>query len=93
MTAESDFVTATQNAILVKFKETKKKLISAYQKHRGYYNQKALGQPLKLKSFRLLLNTLSTIQSDFGSKSMQVWIPLYRVEKVLTKSNYIICKM
>ena len=34
-----------------------------------------------------------TTQSDFGSKSMQVWIPLYRVEKVLTNSNYIIRKV
>ena len=32
-------------------------------------------------------------QSDFGSKSMHVWLPPYRVERVLTHSNYIIRKV
>ena len=82
-----------QDAMLEKFKETKKNLISANHKYRGYYDQKALAQPLKQHSFCLLLNPLLTTQSVFGSKSMQVWIPLYRVEKVLTNSNYIIRKM
>ena len=93
VTAESDFVTAMQDAMLEKFKETKKNLISSYHKYRGYYDQKALAQPLTVESFCLLLNPLLTTQSDFGSKSMQVWIPLYRVEKVLTNSNYIIRKV
>ena len=79
--------------MLVKFKETIKNLISAFQKYRGYYDQKALAHPLKLHSFCLLLDPLLTTQSDIGSKSMQVSIPMYRVEKVLTSSNYIIRKM
>ena len=89
VTSESDFVTVMQDAMLEKFKETKKNLISSYHKYRGYYDQKALAQPLKVESFCLLLNPLLTTQSDFGSTSMQVCIPLYRVEKVLTNSNYI----
>ena len=91
--AESDFVTAMQDAMLEKFKETKKNLFFSYHKYRGYNDQKALPQPLKVESFCLLLNPLLTTQSDFGSNSMQVWIPLYRVEKVLTNSNYIIRKV
>ena len=79
--------------MLVKFKETIKNQISAYQKYRGYYDQKALAHPLKLHSFCLLLNPLLTTQSDFGSKSKQVLIPMYRIEKVLTSSNHIIRKM
>ena len=93
VTAESHFVTAMQDAMLEKFKETKKNLISSYHKYRGYYDQKSLAQPLKVESFCLLLNPLLTTQSDFVSKSIQVWIPLYRVEKVLTNSNYIIRKV
>ena len=92
-TAKSDFVTAMQNAMLEKFKELKKNLIPLYHKYRGYYDRKAFAQPLKVHSICLLLNSLLTTQSDFGSKSMQVWIPLFRVEKVLTSSNYIIRKV
>ena len=32
-------------------------------------------------------------QSDFASKSMPIWLPLYRIEKILTNSNYIIRKV
>ena len=32
-------------------------------------------------------------QSDFGYKSMTVWLPLYRIERVLTISNYLIRKV
>ena len=94
VTAESAFVvTALQDAMLEKFIETKKNLISAYQKYRGYYDQIALAQPLKFHSFCLLLNPLLTSQSVCGSESMHAWIPLYGVEKVLTNSNYIFLKM
>ena len=32
-------------------------------------------------------------QSDFSSKSLPIWLPLYRIEKVMTNSNYIIRKV
>ena len=32
-------------------------------------------------------------QSDFSSKFLPIWLPLYRVESVLTNSNYIIRKV
>ena len=32
-------------------------------------------------------------QSDFASKSLPIWLPLYRIEKILTNSNYIIRKV
>ena len=32
-------------------------------------------------------------QSDFASKSLPIWLPLYRFEKILTNSNYIIRKV
>ena len=93
ISVESDFVTALQDAMLEKFKETKQNIIDAYQRYRGYYDQKALAQPLNLHAFCLLLNPKLTTQSEFGSHSKQVWIPLYRVEKVLTNSNYLIRKV
>ena len=74
--------------MLEKFKETKDNIVSSYHRYRGYYDQKALAQPLVLHSFCLLTN-----QSDNRNKSLQVWLPLYRVEKVLTNSNYIVRKV
>ena len=32
-------------------------------------------------------------QSDFSSKSLPVWLPLYRIEKILTNSNYFVSKV
>ena len=92
-TADADFVTALQDAMLEKFRETKDNIVSSYHRYRGYYDQKALAQPLVLHSFCLLLNPLLTNQSDNRNKSLQVWLPLYRVEKVLTNSNYIVRKV
>ena len=31
-------------------------------------------------------------QSDFANKSLPIWLPLHRIEKILTNSNYIIRK-
>ena len=64
-----------------------------YHKYRWYYDAKAKAKPLELYSHCLLLNPLLTSQSDFASKHLQVCLPLYRVEKVLTNANYIIRKV
>ena len=79
--------------MLEKFKETKDNIVASYYRYWRYYDVKALEQPLPLHSFCLLLNPLLTNQSDSRNNSLQVWIPLYRVEKVLTNSNYIIRKV
>ena len=90
---KSDFVIELQDAMQQNFKETKSKLIHSYHQYRNYYDQKALANPLKLHSYCLLLNPKLTNQNDFGSKSLNVWLPFYRVEKVLTDSNYLIRKV
>ena len=76
-----------------KFSETKEKLTTMYNKYRTYYDNKAEAKPLSLFSYCLLLNPRLITQSDFASKSLPIWLPLYRVEKILTNSNYIIRKV
>ena len=44
VTAESDFVTIMPDAKLEKFKETKKNLLSSFQRYRRYYDQKSFAQ-------------------------------------------------
>ena len=64
-----------------------------YNKHRAYYDCKAEAKPLALFSYCLLFNPKLMTQSDFASKSLPIWLPLYRIEKILTNSNYIIRKV
>ena len=45
------------------------------------------------QQYCLLLNPSLLTQSDFAAKSARIWLSLYKVEKVLTKSNYLIRKV
>ena len=89
----SEYVFALQDAMHKKFSETKEKLTTMYNKYRTYYDHKAEAKPLGTFSYCLLLNPRLMTQSDFASKSLPIWLPLYRIEKVLTNSNYIIRKV
>ena len=85
----TDYVLALQDAMLQKFSEAKSKLTDKYNRYRAYYDYKAEAQPLKQFSFCLLLNPKLMTQSDFSNTFLSFWLPLYRVEQVLTISNYI----
>ena len=89
----SQFVIALQDAMNKKFSETKFKLTEMYNKYRAYYDCNAEAKPLALFSYFLLLNPKLMTQSDFASNSLPIWLPLYRIEKILTISNYIIRKV
>ena len=90
----SEFVIALQDAMNKKFSVSKKlKLTEMYNKYRAYYDCKSEAEPLALFSYCLLLNPKLMTQSDFASKSLPMWLPLYRIEKLLTNSNYIIRKV
>ena len=89
----SEYVIALQDAMNKKFSETKLKLTETYNKYRAYYDCKAEAKPLALFSYCLLLNPKLMTQSDFASKSLPIWLLLYRIEKILTNSNYIIHKV
>ena len=93
MPTEIDYVNELQNALLESYAVTKERLTTMYNKYRWYYDQKAKAKPLKVHSYCMLLNPLLCSQSDFSVKHLQAWLPLYRIEKVLTDSNYIIRKV
>ena len=88
-----EYVIALQDAMNKKFSETKFKLTEIYNKYRAYYDCKAEAKPLAVFSYCLLLNPKLMTQSDFASKSLPIWLLLYRIEKILTNSNYIIRKV
>ena len=88
-----EYVFALQNALNKKFVGTKLNLTKIYNKYRTYYDCKAEVEPLALFSYCLSLNPKLMTQSDFASKSLTIWLPLYRIEKNLTNSNYKIRKV
>ena len=89
----SDYLVDLQDSLLENFSHTKSRLLDAYHKYRTYYDKKAAAKPLAQHDYCLLLNPSLTTQSDFAAKSTTIWLSLYRVEKVLTKSNYLIRKV
>ena len=86
-------VNELQDAMMQKFGENKEKLTTAYLKYRKYYDQKASAKQIPEKSFCLLLNPKLLEQSTVIASQVQKWLPLYKVEKALTDSNYIIRKV
>ena len=93
MAFTTDTVTAIQDRMSELLRRTKENVVLAYLKYRQYYDEKAKAQPLKRKSYCLLLNPKMVTQSDALHKGSAKWIPLYQVEKVLTYSNYIVRKV
>ena len=83
----SDSVNKLQEAMMQKFGENKEKLTTAYLKFKKYYNQTASAKPIPEKSFCLLLNPKLLEQSTIISSQVQIWLPLYRVEKSLLTLN------
>ena len=93
MPIEIDYANMLENALLESYAVTKEQITIMYNKYRWYYDQKAKAKPLKVHSYCMLLNPLLITQSEFSAKHIQAWLPLYRIEKVFTDSNYIIRKV
>ena len=88
----SYFVNELQDAMMQKFGENKEKLTTAYLNYKKYYDQKASTKHIPEKSFCLLLNPKLLEQSTVIASQVQKWLPLYKVEKVLTvNTNYTQC--
>ena len=80
-----------RNLVDLNFAVRENALIS-YHKYRTLYDSKANADPLKLHSYCYLLNPKLTTQNMTTGKHLTKWLPLYRVEKVLTNMNYIVRK-
>ena len=82
-----------QDSLLEKSSHTKCRLLDAYHEYRTYNDKKAAAKPLVQKQYCLRLNPSLLTQSDFAVKSCTIWLSLYKIEKVSTKSNYLIRKI
>ena len=80
------------DAVRTTVAQNKKNIIQSYHKYRSYFDKNANATPLLLHSYCLLFNPKITDQSAFAAKSVQLWLPLYRIEKTYTTSSYSIRK-
>ena len=78
--------------MMQKFGENKEKLTTQYLKYKKYYDQKDSAEPTSRKSFCLFFNPKLLKQSTVIASLIQKWLPLYRVQKVRTDSNFSIQK-
>ena len=79
-----------QDATLEQFAKVKENLMSTYNRYRQYYDRKAGAAPLELHDYCLMLDPTAIHQSSIMHKNKVKWKALYRVEQVLTNSNYIV---
>ena len=68
-------------------------MVNSYHQNIKYYDQKCAPTPLELHSYCLLIDPNVTNTNTSFEKQRSKWLPLYRVEKVLTHSNYIVRKV
>ena len=62
------------------------------KKYRAYYDCKSQAKPVALFSHCFLVNPKLITHSEFASKSLPIWLPLYLFERILTNSNCILRK-
>ena len=82
----SDYLVDLQGSILEQFSHTELRLLDANHKYRTYYDKKAAAKPLMQHQYCFLLNPSLLTHSHFAAKSTTIWLSLYRVEKISTKS-------
>ena len=87
------YVTEVQEEMTKMNQTVRENAIASYQKYRSFSHRKANAQPLKLHGYCLLLNPKLTTQNMTAGRHRKKWIPLFRVEKVLTNMNYIVRKV
>ena len=75
-----------------KFGKTKK-LITGYFQYKMYYDQNISAKPIPEQTLCSFLIPQLLKQSTVIASQNQKWLSLYKVEKALTESNYIIQKI
>ena len=88
-----EFTNSIQDRMNEVFAAARDETITSYNKYRHFYDRKASASPLQKHRYCLLLNPKLSNVNDHMGKSLAQWLPLHRVEQVLTNSNYIIRKV
>ena len=68
----------------------KQNILETYLKNKEHYDKKARAKPLPLHSYCLLLNPRLDTQKQRMDKMEPKWLALYRIEKSMSRDNYLI---
>ena len=85
-----DYISDIQSKMATLFSQTKENLVNSLNKYREYYDRKAKAAPLKLHYYCMLLSPKFSTEHEKMSNLECKWTALFRIEKVLTRSNYLI---
>ena len=85
-----DYIGDLQSKTSRLFGETKESIVLAFNQYRNYYDKKAKAFPLKVHEYCMLLNPQISDQHEKIGKLESKWTGIYRIEKVLTRSSYLI---
>ena len=85
-----DYISDIQSKMATLFSQTKENLVNSFNKYREYYDRKAKAAPLKLHDYCMLLSPKLSKEHEKISNLECKWTALFRIEKVLTRSNYLI---
>ena len=75
------------------FGQTKESLVKSFNKYKEYYDRKAAAVPLKLNDYCVMLSPKLSNEHEKISNLQCKWNGLYRIEKVLSRSNYVVRKV
>ena len=88
-----DYVSDLQTKLNNIFATTQENLVASFNKYRDYYDRRAKALTLKVHIYCMLLHPLVTTEHEKLAKLQSKWTCIYRVQKVLTRSNYLIRKV
>ena len=87
----SYYLVDLQDSLLEQFSHTKLRLLDAYHKYCTYYD-KSSGKTFDTTSILLIVESIPIPTSTKWFCSA-IWLSLYRVEKILTKSKFLVRKV
>ena len=88
-----DYIADVQSKMSTLFVQNKEALLKSFNKYRYYYDRKAKAVPLKVAEYCLLLCPKLSNEHENISNMQCKWMALYKVEKLLTRSHYLIRKI
>ena len=88
-----EYISKLHNRMSQLFANARQNLVTSYHQNRKFYDRKCAASPLQLYSFCLLLDPKISNPNTSFKKQKSKWLPLYRVEKILTHSIYLVRKV
>ena len=88
-----EFITTLHSSMSELFSNAREHVLQSYLKYKSYYDRKCAATPLQLYSYCLLLDPKITNPNQSFEKQQTKWLPLYRVEQIISNNNYIVRKV